>query len=37
MSALSKVEMPVSAPFWELGGFHFDGLGVDEQARAEPS
>jgi hypothetical protein len=31
MSALSKVEMSVSAPFWEFGGCHFDGLGVDEQ------
>jgi hypothetical protein len=37
MSALSKVEMSVSAPFWELGGCHFDGHGGDEQARAEPS
>ena len=37
MSALSKVEMSVSAPFWEFGGCHFDGHGGDEQARAEPS
>jgi hypothetical protein len=37
MSALSKVEMSVSAPFWELGGCYFDGHGDDEQARAEPS
>ena len=37
MSALSKVEMSVSAPFWESGGCHFDGHGGDEQARAEPS
>jgi hypothetical protein len=37
MSALSKVEMSVSAPFWEFGGCHFDGRGGDEQARAEPS
>jgi hypothetical protein len=37
MSALSKVEMSVSAPFWEFGGCHFDGHGVDEQARTEPS
>ena len=37
MSALSKVEMSVSAPFWEFGGGHFDGHGGDEQARAEPS
>jgi hypothetical protein len=37
MSALSKVEMSVSAPFWEFGGCHFDGHGDDEQARAEPS
>jgi hypothetical protein len=31
MSALSKVEMSVSAPFWEFGGCHFDGHGGDEQ------
>ena len=37
MSALSKVEMSVSAPFWEFGGCNFDGHGGDEQARAEPS
>ena len=37
MSALSKVEMSVSAPFWEFGGCYFDGHGGDEQARAEPS
>jgi hypothetical protein len=37
MSALSKVEMSVSPPFWEFGGCHFDGHGGDEQARAEPS
>jgi hypothetical protein len=37
MSALSKVEMSVSALFWEFGGCHFDGHGGDEQARAEPS
>jgi hypothetical protein len=37
MSALSKVEMSVSAPFWEFGGCHFDGHGGDEQARAESS
>jgi hypothetical protein len=37
MSALSKVEMSVSTPFWEFGGCHFDGHGGDEQARAEPS
>jgi hypothetical protein len=37
MSALSKVEMSVSAPFWEFGGCHFNGHGDDEQARAEPS
>jgi hypothetical protein len=37
MSALSKVEMSVSAPFWEFGGCHFDGHGGDEQARVEPS
>ena len=37
MSALSKVEMSVSAPFWEFGGCRFDGHGGDEQARAEPS
>jgi len=37
MSALSKVEMSVSAPFWEFGGCHFDGHGGDEQARAKPS
>jgi hypothetical protein len=37
MSALSKVEMSVSAPFWEFGGCYFDGHGDDEQARAEPS
>jgi hypothetical protein len=37
MSALSKVEMSVSAPFREFGGCHFDGHGVDEQARTEPS
>jgi hypothetical protein len=30
MSALSKVEMSVSAPFWEFGGCHFDGHGGDE-------
>src|ERR1700680_1113991 len=35
MSALSKVEMSVSAPFWEFGGCHFDGHGGDEQARAD--
>src|ERR1700738_2901564 len=35
MSALSKVEMSVSTPFWEFGGCHFDGHGGDEQARAE--
>src|SRR5882762_7573950 len=27
MSALSKVEMSISAPFWEFGGCHFDGHG----------
>ena len=37
MSALGKVEMSVSAPFWEFGGCHFDGHGGDEQARVEPS
>src|ERR1700722_10612877 len=37
MSALSKVEMSVSAPVWDFGGCHFDGHGGDEQARAEPS
>jgi hypothetical protein len=31
----SKVEMSVSAPFWEFGGCNFDGHGGDEQARAE--
>jgi hypothetical protein len=36
MSALSKVEMSVSAPFWEFGGCHFDGRGCDEQMRADP-
>jgi hypothetical protein len=30
MSALSKVEMSVSAPFWEFGGCYFDGHGDDE-------
>src|SRR5258708_40004704 len=30
MSALSKVEMSVSAPFWEFGGCYFDGHGGDE-------
>jgi hypothetical protein len=33
MSALSKVEMSVSAPFWEFGGCYFDGHRGDEQAR----
>src|SRR6266404_2249740 len=37
MSALSKVEMSASAPFWEFGGCYFDGHGGDEQARAEPA
>jgi alginate O-acetyltransferase complex protein AlgI len=37
MSALSKVEMSVSGPFWGFGGCRFDERGVDEQARAEPS
>jgi hypothetical protein len=37
MSALSKVEMSVSAPFWGFGDCYFDGHGDDEQARAEPS
>jgi hypothetical protein len=37
MSALSKVEMSVSAPFSEFGGCHFDEHGGDEQARTEPS
>jgi hypothetical protein len=37
VSALSKVEMSVSPPFWEFGAGHFDGHGGDEQARAEPS
>jgi hypothetical protein len=27
MSALSIVEMSVSAPFWEFGGCYFDGHG----------
>jgi hypothetical protein len=35
MSALSKVEMSVSTPFWEFGGCHFDGHSDDEQARGE--
>jgi hypothetical protein len=35
MSALSKVEMSVSPPFWEFGGCYFDGHGGDEQARAD--
>src|ERR1700740_1375065 len=30
MSALSKIEMSVSAPFWEFGGCRFDGHGGDE-------
>jgi hypothetical protein len=34
MSALSKVEMSVSTPFWEFGGFHFDGHGGDEHLTA---
>jgi hypothetical protein len=29
MSALSKVEMSVSAPFWEFGDCHFDGLPLE--------
>src|SRR3984957_10190957 len=37
MSALSKVEMSLSPPFWEFGGCHFDGHGGDEQARADAS
>jgi hypothetical protein len=37
MSALSKVQMSVSDPFWGFGGCHFDERGVDEQARTEPS
>src|SRR4030088_2262231 len=31
MSALSKVEMSVSAPFWEFGGCYFDGHGGDKR------
>ena len=37
MSALSKVQMSVSGPFWGFGGCRFDERDVDEQARTESS